>query len=479
LTITLRSAASRIAPVAFGALVLLAACDSSPGSANAPGSAPTVSSTNPADVAIGVPTNAKLLATFSEAMDPASLTTATVLLKQGTTAVAGAVAVGTDNLTLTFTPTASLPASTVFTATITAGAKAAAGPALAADHTWSFTTGTSADTTPPLVSGTNPASGGTGVPINTKVTATFDEAMDPASLTAASFVVSQGATPVAGAVSYGAVGTTAAFTPASSLAPNTLFTATIGTGSKDLAGNALAIAHSWTFTTGAVAAKGPAPVRLGTAGNYVVLAKTGISTVPASVVTGDIAVSPNVLASITGFSLTADASNVFSTSPQVIGKVFAANSAVPTPSNLTTAVSNMEAAYTDAAGRPTPDHLELGTGNIGGMTLAPGLYKWTSTVTIPADVVLDGGANDVWIFQTSKDLTMAAAKRVTLSGGALAKNVFWQVAGIATFGAGSHFEGVVLAKTDIKLLTGATMNGRALSQTQVVLQQATLTQPAP
>jgi hypothetical protein len=474
--VTLRSTASRIAPVAFGALVLLAACGSSNG--NGSGSAPTVSSTIPADVAVGVPTNAKLFATFSEAMDPASLTAATMLVKQGSTPVAGAVAVGPGGLTLTFTPAASLSVSTVFTATITAGAKAATGRALAADHTWSFTTGTTADTTAPAVSGTNPASNTTGVPINAKVAATFSEAMDPASLTTATFVLSQGATPVAGTVSYGAVGTTATFTPASSLAANTLFTATIGTGSKDLAGNALASAHSWSFTTGAVAAKGPAPVGLGTAGNYVVLAKTAISTVPPSAMTGDIAVSPAAATFITGFSLVADPTNVFSTSPQVVGKAFAANYAVPTPSNLTTAVSNMEAAYSDAAGRPTPDFLELGTGNIGGRTLVPGLYKWTGTVTIPADVVLDGGANDVWIFQISGGLTMAAAKQVTLSGGALAKNVFFQVAGNATFGAGAHFEGVVLAKTDITLLTGATMNGRALSQTQVVLQQATLTQPA-
>jgi hypothetical protein len=477
LIVTLRSTASRIAPAAFASLVVLAACGSntSPGT----GSAPTVSSTIPADVAVGVPTNAKLFATFSEAMDPASLSAATVLVKQGTTPVVGTVAVGTDNLTLTFTPAASLSASTVFTATITAGANGAAGRALASDHTWSFTTGTTADTTAPVVSGTNPASGGTGVPINAKVTATFDEAMEPASLTTATFVVSQGATPVAGTVSYGTAGTTATFNPASTLAVNALFTATVGTGSKDLAGNALASTHSWTFTTGVVAAKGPALVGLGTAGNYAALAKTAISTVPSSVVTGDIAVSPAAATFLTGFSLAADATNVFSTSPQVVGKAFAADYAVPTPSNLTTAVSNMEAAYTDAAGRPTPDFLELGTGNIGGKTLVPGLYKWTSTVTIPADVVLTGGANDVWIFQTSGDLTMDAAKHVTLSGGAQAKNIFWQVAGKATFGAGSHFEGVVLAKTDVTLVTGATMNGRALSQTQVVLEKATLSQPAP
>jgi hypothetical protein len=215
------------------------------------------------------------------------------------------------------------------------------------------------------------------------------------------------------------------------------------------------------------------------AGNFVVLAKTGISTVPASSVTGDIAVSPAAATFITGFSLVADSTNVFATSPQVVGKVFAADYAVPSPSNLTTAVLDMQTAYTDAAGRPTPDFLELGTGNIGGKTLAPGLYKWTSTVNVPTDVTISGGANDVWIFQTTGDLIMAANQHVTLSGGALAKNIFWQVAGQATFGAGAHFEGVLLCKTGVTLQTLATMNGRILAQTAVALQKATVTKPAP
>jgi hypothetical protein len=241
-----------------------------------------------------------------------------------------------------------------------------------------------------------------------------------------------------------------------------------------------------TNTTGRnPAGAGPAAVSLGSAGDpgaagsYVVLAKTGISSVPGSALTGDIGLSPAAASFVTGFSLIADATNVFATSTQVSGKVFAANYAVPSPINLTTAIGSMEGAYSDAASRPTPDFLELSTGNIGGLTLVPGLYKWTSTVTIPANLTIAGGANDVWIFQTSGDLTMAAAKTVTLSGGARAKNIFWQVAGQATLGANSHFEGVVLSKTAITLQTGATMNGRALAQTQVALQQATITQPAP
>jgi len=232
------------------------------------------------------------------------------------------------------------------------------------------------------------------------------------------------------------------------------------------------------------AGAGPAAVPLGTlgssgaAGSYVVLAKTGISNVTGSRLTGDIGLSPAAASFITGFSLTADPTNVFSTSTSVVGKVFAANYAVPSPTNLTAAIGSMESAYSDAAGRSNPDHLELGSGNIGGQTLAPGLYKWTSSVTIPANLTIAGAAGDVWIFQTSGDLTMAAAKSVTLSGGAQAKNIFWQVAGQATFGATSHFEGVVLSKTAITLQTGATMNGRALAQTQVAIDQATIVQPA-
>ena len=118
-----------------------------------------------------------------------------------------------------------------------------------------------------------------------------------------------------------------------------------------------------------------AAVALGAVGSYAILAKTGISTVPTSAVTGNLGVSPAAATFITGFSLTADATNVFAMSPQVTGKVFAADYTPPTPSNLTTAIGDMQLAFTDAAGR-APDVTELGAGNIGGMTLTPGVYKW-------------------------------------------------------------------------------------------------------
>ena len=445
------------------------------GTAAVPVQVPTVTSTFPVNAATAVALNAKLSASFDLRMFP--LSTANFTLKQGTTQVGGKVATSANGLTATFAPSSSLSANAVYTATIAAGAKAAAGTVTAADTSWSFTTGAAADTTPPAVIATNPTAAATGVLLNTRIAATFSEAMDPVSVSSTSFIVKQGTVRVPGSVTYGP-GTAATFTAASPLPANTVFTATLGTGVKDLAGNALASAFAWSFTTGALAAKGPSPVGLGQAGNYVILAKAGISTVPASSVTGDIAVSPAAATFITGFSLVADSTNVFSTSPQVVGKVFAADYAVPTPSNLTTAIGDMQTAYTDAAGRPTPDFLELGTGNLGGKTLAPGLYKWTSTVNVPTDVTISGGANDVWIFQTTGDLIMAANQHVTLSGGALAKNIFWEVAGQATFGAGAHFEGVLLCKTGVTLQTGATMNGRILAQTAVALQKATVTRPA-
>jgi hypothetical protein len=437
-------------------------------------SVPKLTSTSPSDTDTEVAVNAKLAAVFDRAMSP--LTATTFTLKQGSTVVNGAVTTGPDGTTATFAPASALATNTSYTATITSAASSSAGVSFGADRSWSFTTGASADTTSPEVTGTAPSNGDTGVAINTKVTANFSEAMDPLSFTAATFTLAQGTAQVAGTVSYGP-GTNATFTPSSALAANTLYTATVTTGAKDLAGNLLASVVTWTFTTGSTTARGPAVVGLGKAGNFAILAKTAISSVPTSTVTGDIGLGPAAASYITGFSLVADSTNVFSTSPQIVGKAYAADYAVPTPSNLTTAVANMQSAYTDAAGRPTPDFLELGTGNIGGKTLAPGLYKWTSTVTVPSDVTLSGGANDVWIFQTTGDLNVSASMKVILSGGAQAKNVFWQVAGKATFGAGSHFEGVLLCKTAVTLQTGASMNGRVLSQTQVALQKATLTQP--
>jgi hypothetical protein len=329
----------------------------------------------------------------------------------------------------------------------------------------------------PRVTNVSPLGGATGVALDSDVRADFSMAMDAATLTTSTFTLTTGlpATQILGTVRYAS--STAVFTPSSLLATNTSYTATVTTGAKSFAGMALAAKRSWTFKTGAIMAPG-LPVNLGAAGSYAILAKSGISTVPASAITGDIAVSPAPATYITGFALIADATNVFATSSQVTGKVYASDYAPPTPSNLTTAVGDMQLAYTDAAGR-APGVTELGAGNIGGMTLAPGVYKWSSGLLIPTNLTLTGSATSVWIFQVAQGLTMSSNKRITLAGGALAKNVFWQVAGSVEIGTGAHLEGIVLTQTAVALRTGASLNGRLLAQTAVTLDTSTVVQPAP
>ncbi|KAJ7167428.1 antifreeze protein [Mycena crocata] len=223
-----------------------------------------------------------------------------------------------------------------------------------------------------------------------------------------------------------------------------------------------------------VIAIGPAAVNLRTAANYAILAQSGVSTVPPSVITGSVAVSPIAANALTGFSLTLDSTRQFSTSGQVVGKLFAASYAAPTPSTLTVAIGDMITAFNDATGRVNPNFINLGSGGIGGLILVPGLYKWSTAVSISTDVTIAGSATDTWIFQVAGTLTVATGKKVILVGGALAKNIVWVVAGGVTAAAGSHLEGVVLGKTAITLQTGATANSRLLSQTFVALQKATV-----
>lgn len=230
--------------------------------------------------------------------------------------------------------------------------------------------------------------------------------------------------------------------------------------------------------------RGPAPVVLGGAGNYVILAKTAISTTGVTAITGDLGLSPAAASFITGFGvLPLDVTGCFSTSPQVTGKIYAADyntGGCTTPTILTTAVNNMLTAYTDAAGR-APDYTELGAGNISGMTLAPATYKWSTGVLITSDVTLNGGPNDVWIFEIAQDVTLANGVKVVLAGGALPKNIFWQVAGGTgvALGTTSHMEGVIMAAKAITVNTGATANSRFLAQTAVTLNANTIVQPAP
>jgi ice-binding like protein len=215
-----------------------------------------------------------------------------------------------------------------------------------------------------------------------------------------------------------------------------------------------------------------APVYLGNASNFAILSKTGVTDVYASAILGDVGSSP-----ITGAA-------ILVTCTEVAGTIFSVNAAGPLPcvvnnaTYLTSAVLDMEAAYLDAAGRSSPDYTEVGAGEIGGMTLPPGLYKWGTDVSISTDVTLSGGPKDVWIFQIAGTLEQASATRVTLAGGALAKNIFWQVADVVVIGTTAHFEGIVLAKTMVAVNTHASVKGRLLAQTAVTLQMNVVKQPS-
>jgi hypothetical protein len=255
----------------------------------------------------------------------------------------------------------------------------------------------------------------------------------------------------------------------SAFTPSMLFAAAVmaacGTQTGDTTGDQTASASS------SLIGVGPAPVDLGYAGAFAILSTSGITDVYASAITGDVGTSP-----ITGAAL-------LLTCGEVTGSIYVVDAAGPLPcattdaTYLTASVGDMQLAYDDASGRPSPDFTELGAGEIGGLTLTPGLYKWSTGVLISTDVTLSGGPDDVWIFQVAGTLNQASAVRITLAGGAQAKNIFWQVAGAVSIGTTAHFEGVVLAKTMIAVKTGASVNGRLLAQTAVTLQMNTVTEP--
>lgn len=233
-----------------------------------------------------------------------------------------------------------------------------------------------------------------------------------------------------------------------------------------------------TCHTGADAAT---PVDLGTAGDYAILAKTGITTTAGTMIVGDIGVSPIAASAIVGFGLVLDPSGQFSTSSLVTGQVFASDYAAPTPTMLSAAIGDMEAAYTNAAGQADPDFVNLSGGNLNGEALTAGLYKWTSAVTITDSISLDGGGdpNSVWVFQIDNRLILENGSGIILTGGAQAQNIFWQTAEGATLGTGSHFEGILLTATDIAVQTGASVNGNLYAQTAVTLQGNSITQAVP
>jgi Ice-binding-like/Bacterial Ig-like domain len=415
--------------------------------------APLVISTDPVNNATGVALNKIVTATFNMAMDPLTINATTFTIMQGTTPVLGVITY--SGSTASFTPALPFTSNLVYTATITTGAKNLAGTALANNYVWTFTTGSNLA---PTVISTDPISNAVSVPLNKVVTATFNMPMDPLTINFTTFTLSRSGIPVAGTVTYS--GSTASFTPAVNLLINTAYTATITTGAKNLAGTPMANNYVWNFTTGPSITQGP--VVLGTSDRFGILAGVGVSNNAGfSVINNlDVGIYPGVRSSVTGFP------------PAVIinGAIYASDDIAPpgVPAMLLQAQTDLTAAYLAAEGAVSPAPVTV-SGDQGGKTLAPGIYKSTSTLLIQSgDLTLDaqGNPNAFWIFQVASGFTTVggAGGSVILTGGAQAKNVYWQTGSSAVIGDYTSFQGNILALTSITMNSHATAVGRMLAR---------------
>ncbi|MGA2375592.1 MAG: Ig-like domain-containing protein [Candidatus Sulfotelmatobacter sp.] len=405
----------------------------------APCVAPTVLSEVPASGATGVCPSSVVSATFSEAMNPATINTSTFTLTgPGTTAVAGTVSYAGS--TAVFTPSSALALNTTYTAEIWTGAQDVFGDALANDFSWSFMTSTAACAAA-IVTVVSPTADSTGICPDTLVTATFSEAMQSSTINTTTFTLTgPGSTPVTGTVNYDAASNTATFTPASPLELGQTYAADISPGAEDLSGNPLAN-YNWTFMTSTTACQATVP--LGSTCNFGGLGGATLTNSGDSIITGEVGVWPG--ASITGFP------------PGTATGFDAGNAAADT------AEGDLTTAYNYAAQAPGGAVLPA---DIGGETLAPGVYKTTSaqpSLQITGTLALSG--NGTYIFQIVSTLTAENNSDVILSGGALPEDVFWQVGSSATVGTTATFAGTIMAQASVSLGTGSTLDGRAMART--------------
>ena len=422
---------------------------------------PAVISTDPVNNATGVALNKIVTATFNMAMDPLTINATTFTIRQGATAVAGTITY--SGSTASFTPTVSFTANTIYTATITTGARNLAGTPLANNYTWTFTTGSNVA---PTVISTDPISNAVSVPLAKVITATFSMLMDPLTINFTTFTLTRGGTPVAGTVTYS--GSTASFTPSVNLLINSTYTATITTGARNVAGIPLANNYVWSFSTGPSIGGG---IVLGTAARFGILAGVGVSNQagPSVINNMDVGIYPGVRSSVTGFP------------PATIvnGAIYASDDIAPpgTPAMLLQAKTDLTNAYLAAEAAVSPAPVTV-SGDQGGRTLAPGIYKSTSTLSIGnGNLTLDaqGDVNAVWIFQIASGFTTVggAGGSVILTGGAQAKNIFWQTGSSATIGDYTSFQGNILALTSITMNSHATAVGRMLARNGAVVMTST------
>ena len=463
---------------------------------------PTVLATVPLNAATAVPTAQIISATFSSPMNPASIDSATFLLTgPGATTVVGQVAYSSIGNTATYTPTSPLAPNTLFTATITTGATDLSGNTIATNYVWTFTTGATANSTAPQLVSTSPANSATGVPINQTISGTFSAAMNPLTLSTATFqLTGPGSTVVSGTVSYDAINFVASFTPSSNLAPNSIYVATITSGATDLSGNSLGntgAPNPWSFTTGTTVLA--PPVNLGTAaafgsfGGAAGITNQGIFTV---VNNGNIGTT-GVSTLVTGFHDNGPGC-IYTETPLnkglVNGSIYTAppppTVACPTEGTAVTAAIAAQAALDALTAYNAlvafPNGLDVSTcpgcgggsaGELGNRTLAPGVYKSApgSYAISQGDLTLDakGDPNAFWVFQMATTLTVGtptAHQNVLLVNGAQAKNVFWQVGTAATVNGilgGGTMQGTIIAQAGISVSTAGvvaitTINGRLL-----------------